>query len=175
MNKTSWLVINFLTFLILLLVAAAAQTSLLHWVFGWRPTIQIGIVVLVYITLYRSPAEGLLFTVVACYCTALLSIMLVSLNIFAGICVFLLVQALRTRVFSQSPVYFTWTALGAIFAFHVIAWFTSLIFEVRTPSPHPLDWILEVLITALFTRVLFHFFCWIDRKTKRLSLTELNS
>ena len=175
MNKTSWIVGNFLTFLVLTLIMATAQSSLLHWVFGWRPTIQMDIVVLVYMALYRGPVEGLFFTVLACYCTSMLSVMLISLNIFAGVCVFLAVQAMRTRVYSHSPVYFTWTALAAVFAFHLIAWLTSVVFESRTPSPRPLDWILEVLITALFTRVLFHFLCWVDKKTKRLSLTELNS
>ena len=109
-NRTSWSVANFLAFLALLLITTAAQTSLLHWVFGWRPTIQMGVVILTYVSLYRNPTEGLLFVVLACYCTALQSIMLVSLNIFTGICVFLLIQALRTRVYSHSPVYFTWTA-----------------------------------------------------------------
>lgn len=100
--------------------------------------------------------------------------MLTSLNVFNGLCLFVLIQMLRTRVYSPGPVYFTWTALAAVFGFHLISWLTSL-FEVRPVTPRPLDWLLEVLLTSLFVRVVYTFSLWVDKKTKRLSLSELNS
>jgi len=174
MNKTSWLVFNFFVFLFLLLLCAAIQSSFLHWVFGWRPTIQGVVVILVYISLYRKPQEALAFIVLACFCTGMLSVMMTSLNIFAAVAIFLLIQALKARVYSPGPVYFTWTVLGGVLGFHLIAWLTSVIFEPRTPAPRPLDWILEVLITALFTRLFFHVLTVIDRKTRRSAYSELN-
>lgn len=129
---------------------------------------------IVYISLTRPPAEGLLFVTVSCYAIGLLSVMLTSLTIFTGLCVFLFIQVLRTRVYSPSPVYFTWTTLGAVFGYHLISWLTSL-FEVRPVTPRVLDWILEVLLTSFFVRAIYSFCIWIDKKTKRLSLSELNS
>jgi hypothetical protein len=176
-NRTSWLIANFLSFMLLLMVSAGLQSSLLHWFFhwmlGWRLTINFALVILVYISLYRNAPEALLFVALGCYVTGLMSVMLASINVFTGVVVFFLVRALRTRVYSSSPVYFTWTALGAIFAFHLIAWITSEAFEAHTPSPHPLDWILEVLMTALVARVVFATCIWLDIKTKRSTAPEL--
>jgi len=174
LNKTSWLVLNFSCFVLLVLISASIQSSLFHWVLGWRPTIQLSLVFLVYVCLTRPPIEGFIFVVVTCYCIGLLSVMLTSLNVFNGLCLFVLIQMLRTRVYSPGPVYFTWTALAAVFGFHLIAWLTSL-FEVRPVAPRPLDWLLEVLLTSLFVRLVYTFSLWIDKKTKRLSLSELNS
>jgi hypothetical protein len=174
-NRPSWLVANFLIFFFLVLLSSAAESSFLHWIFSWRPTIQVALVFLVYISLYRAPAEGLLFVVLSCYCMGLESVMLQSACVFSGVCVFLLLQILRARVYSSSSVYFTWTSLGAILAFHIISWLTSVFLDTRAPSPKPLDWLLEVMLTALFVRLIYSLCLWIDQKTKRISITELNT
>jgi hypothetical protein len=175
MNRTSWIVTNFAIFLILLLLAAAFQSSLLHWLIGWRATIQIVLVIFTYICLYRAPTEALVFTVLAFFGAGLLSNMLESLAIFSAICVFLALRTVRARVYSSNPVHFTWTALGAIFGFHFISWLTAEVFEPNPPRAMVIDWILEVLLTALFVRLFYASFIWLDRKTKRLTITELNS
>lgn len=173
MNKT-WVIVNFLIFLFFVIFFASIQSSLFHWILGWRPTFQIGFVFVVYVILSRPAFEGFLFTVLSCYCMGLLSVMWVSLNIFCGLCVFLALRMVRTRVYSADPVYFTWTSLAAIFGFYIVSWVTSL-FEVKPTTPRPLDWLLEILLTSLFVRLVYSFCIWIDKKTKRQTLTELNS
>jgi len=157
-----------------MLFCASLQSSLFHWIIGWRPTVQLALVILVYICLTRPPVEGFIFVVVSCYCVGLLSVMLTSLNVFSGLCIFVVIQIVKNRVYSPGPAYFTWTALSAVFGFHFISWMMSS-FDVRPVAPRPLDWLLEVLLTSLFVRLLYNFCSWIDKKTKRLSLTELNS
>lgn len=174
MNRPSQIVLNFFVFLSLFLLAASLQTSLFHWLIGEHATIQIALAIVTYICLYRNPPEALLFTILACYMMGLLTTMLQSIGIFAGVCIFLMIQAVRKQVYSSGHVHFTWTALAAIFLFHVITWMTSLIFEPIAPPFRPLSWILEILITALFTRLLYSLFVWLDQKTKRLTISELN-
>jgi len=156
-------------------MAASVQSSLLHWLIGWRATIQVVIVIFTYICLYRSPTEALLFSIVAFFSIGLMSNMLQSVSVFSAICMFLALRTVRTRIYSSSPVHFTWTALGAIFGFHLISWLTAEIFETNPPHAHVLDWVLEVLITSLFVRLLYVIFIWLDRQTKRLTIIELNS
>jgi hypothetical protein len=175
MNRPSWLAANFLIYILLVLVAASMQTSLFHWVLGWKATIQIVLLLLTYICLYREPGEALFFTVLAGYCMGLLSTMMESIAVFGAVCVFIGLRTLRTRVYSPSHVYFTWTGLGSIFSFHIITWLTGVFFETHAPRPRVLDWVLEILMTALFARAVYVFCNWIDVKTKKVSVTELNT
>jgi hypothetical protein len=174
MNKTSWTIINFTTFYFLVLFSAAIQTSLFHSILGWRPTVQLALVFIVYICLTRSSFESFLFIILSCYTIGLLSVMEKSICVFSGTCIFLVIQTLKTRVYSSSHVYFAWTALGAVFGFHLISWITSVFF-IRAVAPRPWDWIVEVLLTSLFVRMAYTFCLFVDKKTKRLSLSELNS
>ncbi len=162
-------------FLGLLLIAASVQSSLLHWLLGWRATIQIVLVIFTYICLYRNPPEALLFTFIAFYSIGLMSNILQSVSIFAAVCVFFMLRTIRTRIYSSSPVHFTWSALASVFSFHIISWLTAEIFEPNPPRAHVLDWILEILLTSLFVRLLYVIFIWLDRRTNRLTITELNS
>ncbi len=175
MNKTTWVVANFLTYVFLVLLAVALQTSVFPWLFGWRANIQVAVVLLTYICLYREPLEGGVFAVLTGYFLGLMSTMMLSISVFSCLCVFLALRTLKTRVYMPGHVYFTWTTLGAIFGFHFFSWLATFFFESQALHFGILNWILEILLTALFTRGLFHFCVWIDKRTKRLTLTELNS
>jgi hypothetical protein len=172
MNKPSQIIFNFIVFFFLLLTAIVLQTSLFHWIITWRSTIQIALVLMTYICLYRGPLEALLFTLLGSYCLGLTSTMLQSVSIFSGMCMFIATQVVKNQIYSSSPVQFTWVALSNIFFFHVVSWVVSSIFE-GPPQLRPLDWILEILITALFTKILFAFFIFVDQKTKRIEVSEL--
>jgi hypothetical protein len=175
MTRPSWVIFNFIFFMLLLLLAASLQSSFFHWAIGFRTNIQLVIVIITYICLYREPVEALLFTVISCYLLGLLSTMYSSTHVFAGVCLFLGLRATRKQVYGSNAVHFTWTALGAILAFHVITWLTTSTFDRRRIKPGILDWVLEILITALFTRFLYMLFIFIDKKTKRFTVSELNS
>jgi hypothetical protein len=175
MTRPSWIIINFFIFLCILLLAAAMQTSLLHWTIGFRTNIQIVIVIITYICLYREPVEAFLFVIIGCYLLGLLSTMYASAHVFAGVCLFVGLRAMRKQVYSSNAVYFTWTALASILAFHIITWLVVSVFDARKIRPKILDWILEILVTALFSRFLYLFFIYVDKKTKRFTVSELNS
>lgn len=175
MTRPSWIIANFILFLTLFLIAASFQSSFLHWVLGWKVNIQIVIVLLTYICLYREQFEALLFTVFACYFLGLMSTMYTSTTVFAGVCLWIGLRALRRQIYSSNAVYFTWTSLASILGFHLITWLTTIAFESRRLRMSPLDLLLEVLMTALFAKPLYLFFIFLDKKTRRYTVTELNS
>lgn len=175
MTRPSWIVTNFFVFFLFFLIAASAQASLFHWMLGYRANIQIALVMITYICLYRDPLEAFLFTCLGCYCLGLMSSMYASTAVFGGVCLFFALRTLRKQVYSSNPVFFTWTALSAILGFHVLTWLTSVLFDSRHLKTNPIDWILEIFITSLFAKSLYLFFIFIDKKTKRYTVTELNS
>jgi hypothetical protein len=131
------------------------------------------LVIFTYVSLARNPPEAYVFTLISFYAIALLSTMEESLSIFAGTCLFLILRTIRMRFYDSTPRHFTWAALGVIFGFHFITWFTAWLVSDTVPRVHPLNWLLEILLTALITRPLFHFCIWVDVKTKRVTLSEL--
>ncbi len=173
MNKPSQVAFNFTAFLLLLLLAITLQTSLFHWILGGRPTLQIAILIITYICLYRSPVEALIFTVIGSYCLGLASTMLQSVAVFGGMCIFIVDQVIKKQVYSSGSVHFTWTALCNILIFHASTWIVTSVFESFPPQLRPMDWILEVLITALVTKIMYRFFIVLDQKTKRIEIGEL--
>jgi hypothetical protein len=175
MNRSSWVFINFVCFFLLVILFISLQTSLFHKILGQRANIQAVLVVITYVCLSRSPGEALLFSALASFASGLISVMPDSLNVFSGMLVCVCLRGLKKLSYSPSPVYFNWTALGTVLGFHIFSWLTALIFETNPPPFTLINWILEILLTALFTRVIYVFCIWLDHKTKRLTLSELES
>jgi hypothetical protein len=173
MTRTSWVVINFLIYIALIVCFTAAQSSVLHWIFGLHATFQMAIVVTTYYALYRSYFEALFFTYLAFYLIGISSMMHEGLAILTGVTLFLGLRAIRTRIYSSNPTYFTWTSLACVLLFHFISWTYSLMFENQSPRIHPMVWIVELLMTSLVTRILYAVFQWLDQKTKRASVSEI--
>lgn len=174
MNRPSNIIFNFFIYVFLLLFAITLQTSLFHWLLGLRSTFQFAIVIMTYICLYRNPTEALIFMFFSSYCLGLASTMLQSVSVFSGMFIFIVTVFAKNQFYSSSPAHFSRMALSNIFLFHFVSWLVSTVFENTTPQFRPLDWILEVLMTALFIKILFILFQIIDEKTKRLEFSELD-
>lgn len=173
MNKTTQTSINFFIFFVFFLLAVALQSSMFHWIIRGRVTIQIALVILTYICLYRGIYEALLFSFLASYCLGLTSTILQSVSVFAGLSICFFNQTIKKQVYSSGQVHFTRVALGNIFFYHMISYILTMIFDSSPSQFRPLDWLLEALITALFVNMLYKFFIFIDQKTKRIEVSEL--
>lgn len=173
MTRTSWLLFNFLLFFFITLIALALQTTLLHQVFGNNGTIQIVLVIMTYICITRRPIEALLFTFLCCYSISLLSTILAGAAVFSGFSIFLILRFFRALVYTPSHVYFNWAALGAVFGFHIIGWILGWFFDPSPPSFLFIPWVLEVLLTALFCKLILNMCLWIDSRTHRAIPTEI--
>ena len=173
MNRPSWVIWNFVVFLFIFWIFAAFQSSVIHWLLGWHATPQLTIILLTFIALHRRSTEGYLFTFLACYSSGVMSTVLESVNVFAGTCIFLALTAARKQVYQGSPVHFTWSVMAAVFGYHLVMWMTNGIFDSVIPNFFVLDVVSEVLMTALLARVFLAFFIWVDRRTKRVAVGEL--
>lgn len=173
MNKTTQTSINFFVFFILALLAISLQSSIFHWIIGGRVTIQIAIVMMTYICLNRKLTEALLFSFLVTYCLGLITTVLQPVSVFAGFCLCFFSQAIKKQVYRPGISHFARVALGNIFFYHLISYVVTMITE-RSPSQfRPLDWLLEVLMTALFVPMLYRFFIFVDLKTKRIEASEV--
>jgi hypothetical protein len=132
------------------------------------------ICIMTYICLYRKSSEALTFVVLGSYALGLLSSMLQSVSVFGGVTLFILNSAIKKQLYNSGPVQFAWTALSNVLLYHISTWLISSLFEGQSPQFRPLDWILELLFTALIVRMLYAFFVFIDHRTKRIEMSELD-
>ncbi|MCC6277183.1 MAG: hypothetical protein IT289_04630 [Oligoflexia bacterium] len=157
----------------MVLICSSLQSSLLHWIFNWHATFQLAITIAVYVILNRGQVESLIFTYLAFYCMAALSNMFEGVAVLTGVTLYLGLRTIRTRIYSPTPTHFTWAALSSIFLFHFLSWIFTVGLELNVPRAHPLVWVLEILITALGIKPLYHLLQWIDQKTNRVTVSEI--
>lgn len=173
MNKTSQTAFNFILFFLLFLLATSLQSSLFFWIIRGRATVQVALVILTYICLYRGTYEALLFSFLASYAFSLSTTIPQPVSVFAGLSICFFNQTIKKQMYSSGHVHFTRVALGNIFFYHLIGYILTMIFDNSPHQFRPLDWLLEVLLTSLFVRALYKFFIFIDQKTKRVEVSEL--
>lgn len=173
MNSTSQKTLSFILYFIFFLFAVILQTSLFHWIIGGRSTVQLAIVIMTYICLYRGKYEAILFSFFASYCLGLMSTMAESVSVFSGLCLYFANRAIKKQFYAPGSTHFLRVAVANVFFFHFISFIVSYIFEPAPPLFRPLDWLLEVLLTALFIKTTYSFFVFVDQKTKRIEVSEL--
>jgi cell shape-determining protein MreD len=176
MKENVTLASNVALFLLATLVLGTVQTSLWFQVFGYFPSPAFWLPCLVYVALYRSTLEAIIYS----YLTAFVLSTLTSMpeGVLMITC---LALSLATQVFKRR---FHWTAasyamlvcgLASVF-FHVFHFATTwVVGDTPMTSPAIIDWLVEALLTPLTAPVLFPIFRWFDRLTNRESGIEMSS
>ncbi|HVK61377.1 MAG TPA: hypothetical protein VM432_07495 [Bdellovibrionales bacterium] len=167
---------NIALFLFATLVLGTIQTSLWFQVFGYFPSPALWLPCLVYVALYRSTLESIIYSYLTAFVLSSLTAMpegVLMINCLG--------LSLATQIFKRR---FYWTAasyamlvcgLGAIL-FHLLH-LTTTFFIGDTPltSPSIINWLVESLLTPLAAPLLFPVFRWFDHVTGRDSAPEVSA
>ena len=146
----------------------ALGTSLWFQIFGYFPAPAFGIPVLVYIALYRSTLETILFAYLIGFVLSTMTAMPEGLLMSVCLGLALTVQLVKTRIYWMSASYIMMVCGSAALVFHLYHWgATFLVEEIPLTSPQVSSWLIEALLTPLVGPVTFPLFHWFDRLTGR--------
>ena len=158
-------------FLLATLLLATLQTSLWFQIFGYFPAPALWIPGLIYVALYRSTLEVIIYSYLTAFVLASMTAMPEGVLMVSCLAVALTAQVFKKRIFWMSASYILMVCgLGALF-FQIYHWIATLIFGEPITSPAIIDWIIEALLTPLAAPVLFPVFRWFDRLTDRDNYT----
>jgi hypothetical protein len=159
---------NVALFLLATLVLASMQTSLWFEVFGYFPGPALWIPCLVYVALYRSTLETVIYSYLTAFVLSNLTAMPEGLLMISCLALALSVQVFKQRIYWTSSSYFMMVCGLAVLFFHVVHMLSTFLLS-DSPLSHPqlTDWLIEALLTPLAAPVLYPVFRWMDRLTNR--------
>lgn len=176
MKEWSLLIGNHLLFVLATLILASLQTSLWFQIFGYFPGPALWIPSLIYIALFRSTTEAIIFSYVAS--VALSTMTAIPEGMLMSICLGLVLtaQLFKQRIYWSGLSYVMMTCGLASLIFHVYHWAaTFIIGDTPMTSPQIMDWLIEALLTPLAAPLLFHVFAWFDQLTHRDPPSEVSA
>ncbi len=167
MKERLKLAANVFLFLFATLMLATLQTSLWFQTFGYFPAPALWIPCLIYVALYRSTLEVIIYSYLTAFVLASMTAMPEGVLMVTCLAVALTTQVFKKRIYWMSASYVLMVCgLGALF-FQIYHWIATYIFGEPITSPAVIDWLIEALLTPLAAPVLFPIFRWFDRVTDR--------
>ncbi len=174
MKERLKLVTNVLLFLMATLLLATLQTSLWFQIFGYFPSPALWIPCLIYVALYRSTLEVIIYSYLTAFVLASMTAMPEGVLMVSCLAVALTARLFKERIYWVSASYVMMVCgLGALF-FQIFHWAATYVLGDPITGPAVIDWFIEALLTPLAAPVLFPVFRWFDRLTDRGDLaTEI--
>lgn len=159
---------NVALFLVATLLLGTLQTSLWFQVFGYFPGPALWIPCLVYVALYRSTLETVIYAYLTAFVLATLTAMPEGTLMVTCLALALTAQLFKQRIFWTSASYAMMICGLSALTFQIYHWgATFVIGNEPLTSPAVIDWLIEALLTPLVAPVLFPVFRWFDRLTGR--------
>jgi hypothetical protein len=170
------LITNVSLFAFAALALTTVQTSLWYQIFGYFPGPALWIPCLIYVALFRSTLESVLFAYVVALVLSTMTVMPEGVLMATCLALTLSTQIFKERFFWSAASYFMMVTGLASLMFHIYHWIFSFIF-LDTPihSPQISQWLIESLLTPLSAPILVPFFRWFDRLTNRELTTEIST
>lgn len=167
--------VNFFLFFLAIIALIGLQTTFWFQMFGNLPAPMLWLNIVLYLTLYRKPAEGL----ISIYALGLFLnpftamplgiIWIMSLLLFGGM------LSIKKRIFWPGSRYFFAASAGMTLAYHILYFLVSRIVE-PVPAPfHFFQRLSEVIFTPLTAIPIFTLLTAIDRWTNKETLPESGS
>ena len=128
---------------------------------------------IVYLGLFRNPLEGILTIYAILISLSPTTSVALGQLLLNGLLIFLLLQAIKSRVFSPGPIYFATLTSVSSFINSFLWWFydmTSSQVSVYFPAIH--IWLLQSALSLLIAPLLFSLFGKLDLLTKKTPLME---
>lgn len=142
--------------LVLVVLVATLETSIWHKVLSPIPNPQLWLAVVVYVFLYGTSIESLLIVYVPCSLIYLMTMQPLGYLLLAQTLVFLIVNAVKTRMFVPGQFYFSVMYAASVLVFQILIYFFSWIFEAKVLSlSQAFSWIVQSIIAFLVSPLLY--------------------
>lgn len=176
MKEKIQLAANLSLFALATLFFGTIQTSLWFQIFGYFPAPALWIPALVFVALFRSTLESVVFSYLCAFVLSTLTVMPEGMLMFVCLALSLSLQVFKQRIYWSGSSYFMMTCGLAALFFHLFHWgATFLIGDNPLTSPQISDWLIEALLTPLLAPMAFPVFRWFDRLTNREQSTEVSA
>ncbi|MEK7357791.1 MAG: hypothetical protein AAB250_15165 [Bdellovibrionota bacterium] len=168
MKERVQLFANVVLFLMATLLLGTFQTSLWFQVVGYFPGPALWVTCLIYVSLFRSTLETVIFAYMTAFVLATMTAMPEGLLMVTCLALALSAQVFKQRIFWPGASYsMLICGLGALF-FHLFYWTASFVIgDLPVSKPQIIDWLIEALLTPLAAPILFPVYHWIDKMTNR--------
>jgi len=176
MKEKILLIANVLLFTLATLVLASLQTSLWFQIFGYFPGPALWIPCLIYVALFRSTLEAVIFAYLAGFALSTMTAMPEGILMVVCLALVLTAQLFKQRIYWPGASYLMMTCGLAALMFHVYHWAATFVLgDHPLTSPNVMDWLIEALLTPLAAPPLFPLFKWFDKITERDSSTDISA
>lgn len=176
MKEKLLLASNIGLFALAVLIFGTIQTSLWFQILGYFPAPAFWIPCLVYIALFRSPLETMLFSYLTGFLLSTMTAMPEGILATACLALALTTQSFKQRIFWSGSSYFMMTCGFAALAFHIYHWIaTFIIGDMPLTSPQISNWLIEALLTPLAAPMLYPVFRWFDKLTNREQSNDVSA
>lgn len=168
MKERLYLTSNLLLFALAALFLGTLQTSLWFQIFGYFPGPALWIPCLVYIALFHSTLESVIFSYLVGFMLSTMTAMPEGLLMSLCLALSLTAQIFKQRIYWSGSSYFMMTCGFASLIFHIYHWgATFVVGDQSMTSPEISDWLIQSLLTPLVAPLLFPVFQWFDKLTNR--------
>ena len=169
-------VANVSLFAFAVMVLGTVQTSLWFQIFGYFPGPAFWIPCLVYVALFRSTLETVIFAYISGFILSTMTAMPEGILMIVCVTVAVSTQIFKQRIFWSASSYIMMTCGLAALLFHITHWCLSfLLGNQPMTGPEVSDWLIEALLTPLVAPVMFPVFRWFDQITQRDQSAEISA
>lgn len=171
----NWFRRNFLNVLLVLVTAfvlSGFQTTFWFQMFGSLPSPLLWLDMVLYLILYRKPAEGILTIYGVGLVLNPFTAMPVGIIWMNLLIVFIAMNFIKKRVFWPSSRYFFIASFGIGLTWHISYFVVSRVFESNPASISFFHRLAEIVFTGLISVPIYTLMSWLDHMTHKETLPE---
>lgn len=172
-SLASWL--RFLKLLVtpfILLLLAGFQTSFWFDLFGWFSAPPLWLILIVYVSLYRRSNSTILWVYLLGFIAASFTAAPLKMIWTCLLALHFLIQFVKSRVFWGGPGYFVLVATASTAVFEILYMILSRAIEANPTSILPIERLTHVLLTPIFSYLIFQLMVRIEPIEPELSSDE---
>jgi hypothetical protein len=176
MKEKFLLAANLGIFAMATLILGTIQTSIWFQIFGHFPSPALWIPCLIYIALFRSTLEAIIFSYLTAFLLSPLTAMPEGILMIVCLALTLSAQVFKKRIYWSGSTYFMMMCgFGSLVfnAYHLAA--SRVIGDFPLMSPEISSWLIQALLTPLFAPGLFRIFRWFDSVSNREQSPEASA
>lgn len=164
--------VNLILLLLMALILSGLQTTFWFQIFGSLPAPLLWLNLVLYLTLYRKPFEGILTVYLIAIFLRHFTAMPLGILWLTLLIIFLVMNFIKKRVFWPGPRYFFMASVGIGICYHVCYFLISKWLETNPATFSFFHRFFEIVFTALSSVPIYVTLSWLDHVTHKETLPE---
>jgi hypothetical protein len=157
----------------LALLVASFETTVWFQIMGNIPGPQVWLLIVIYVCLYRKPAEAILLIYLISSLIYFLGWIPWGLLVIDLMSLYGILYLIKGRIFWSGSGYYWMASVGGVAVFHILYLLSSMMLEKNSVrSLELLDRIIQFILTPMFSAPVYFTLKWIEKKTDQTPLPE---